>query len=140
MAGVLVDTGPLVALFNARDAHHEWALSALNGIQDPLHTSDAVLTEVLFLLFPLAKSRKAFGEFWLSGSLVSCFDAEAQKASILRLMKKYEDLPMSFADATLVRMSEIDNESKIWTIDRHFKIYRRNGRQVIRTLSFPEPG
>ena len=50
---------------------------------------------------------------------------------VRRLMKKYRSTPMSLADASLVRMSELHSDSSVFTLDADFKIYRRHGRQVI---------
>ena len=134
---IVADTGPLVALFNAGDAHHAWAKASLGRISDPLFTSEAVLTETLFLLAPTRKSRAAFEEFWLEGGLRVDFDAQAQKEALVRLMRKYTDLPMSLADASVVRMTETHSDAAVWTLDRHFQIYKRMGRQTIPLFNSP---
>ncbi|HNG34544.1 MAG TPA: pilus assembly protein, partial [Blastocatellia bacterium] len=59
------------------------------------------------------------------------------KMAVSKLLEKYADVPMSFADACLVRMSELYPDSAVFTLDSDFKIYRRNGRQAI-PLIFPE--
>lgn len=64
-----------------------------------------------------------------------CFESHA--SVIWRLMKKYRDLPMDFADACLVRMSELNDHCRVWTVDSDFRVYRRHGRQVI-PLIFPD--
>lgn len=58
-----------------------------------------------------------------------------EQIAIRSLLARYADLPMSFADACLVRMNELHPESEIWTLDRDFKIYRRNGRSSIPIIS-----
>ena len=135
---LLVDTGPLVALFNRRDQHHAWALAGLKDMRRPLRTNMAVLTEVLFLLQGMEKSLRAFHEFWESGALQADFQIDAQRNSVLRLLRRYRDLPMSLADACLVRMTELEEHSRVWTLDQHFKHYRRLGRQAIPCLDFPD--
>jgi len=134
---VIADTGPLVALFDAGDEFHAWAMASLGGIREPLLTSEAVLSEALFLLAPLKKSRAAFLEFWMEGGLVVSFNAEAQKSALAALMKKYQDLPMSLADASIIRMSELFTDAPVWSLDRHFSIYRRLGRKSIPLLDWP---
>ncbi len=134
---VIADTGPLVALFDAADEFHDWAMASLGKIREPLLTSEAVLGEALFLLAPLKKSRAAFLEFWMEGGLVVSFEAETQKSALTALMKKYHDLPMSLADASIVRMSELFADATVWTLDRHFSICRRLGRKSIPLLDWP---
>lgn len=134
---VIADTGPLVALFDAGDEFHAWAMASLGGIREPLLTSEAVLGEALFLLAPLKKSRAAFLEFWMEGGLIVSFNAEAQKSALAAMMKKYQDLPMSLADASIVRMSELFTDAPVWSLDRHFTIYRRLGRKSIPLLDWP---
>ena len=63
------------------------------------------------------------------------FDFNREQAAIRNLLARYADLPMSFADACLVRMNELHPESEIWTLDLDFKIYRRNGRSSIPLIS-----
>jgi len=60
----------------------------------------------------------------------------ADEAELLgRLMRKYEDLPMSLADACLVRMAEINPTAIVFTLDRHFRVYRKHGRQAIEVVT-----
>lgn len=134
---VIADSGPLVALFDAGDSFHDWATGVLARLEQPLLVSEAVVSEVMFLLAPLRKSRAAFEEFWLEGGLRVAFDAEAHRDPLVALLRKYADLPMSLADATVVRMSEIQRAAVVWTLDRHFHIYRRLGRRAIPLLDWP---
>jgi predicted nucleic acid-binding protein len=132
---VLADTGPLVALFDRADAHHEWAKAMFETFRDPLATAEPVIAETLFLLRDLPRSQRAFLEFWRSGDLHASFRAETEKEALIRLMVKYADHPMSIADACLVRMSELHVKCRVWTLDSHFTTYRRLGRQIIPRLS-----
>jgi len=81
--------------------------------------------------------RKMISEMAEDGIFVVTFSYEDQKVFIGRLLKKYADVPISFADACLVRMAELHPDSAVFTLDSDFKIYRRNGRQAI-PLIFPE--
>ena len=61
--------------------------------------------------------------------------ADAQRADVVRLLRKYADVPMSVADACLVRMAELAVSCQVFTTDRDFLVYRRSGRQVIPLLA-----
>ena len=61
------------------------------------------------------------------------FRLEAETGSVRRLLSRYSDVPMSLADACLVRMSEQVSNSVLLTLDRDFKVYRKHGRNVIPT-------
>jgi len=62
------------------------------------------------------------------------FRLEPESESVAALMRRYADLPMSLADACLVRMSELNRDCRVLTTDSDFKLYRRFGRQVIPLL------
>ncbi len=130
---VLVDTGPLVAFLNADDRYHAWALEAFAGIETPVVTCEAVLSETCFLLRRARKGGEAVLKLLERGLLRLPFPLEPESASVRRLLARYADVPMSLADACLVRMSEQISGSILLTLDPDFKIYRKHGRQVIRT-------
>ncbi len=131
---VLLDTGPLVAAINRRDKHHAWARLQLAELSPPLLSCEAVLAEACFLLRAAPGGADAVLELVRRGVIEVSFHAGDHVAPIARLMKKYADMPMSFADACLVRMSEIHADSSTFTIDKDFRQYRRHGRQVIPLL------
>jgi uncharacterized protein len=131
MTCVLADTGPLVALLDRDDAANAWAALATRRLPPKMLTCEAVLSEVHFLTqhIPNAKGRV---EAWLGqGWLELPFTVREHHSAVHELMARYENVPMSFADACLVRMSELWPESKLFTLDSDFKIYRRNKRQQI---------
>ena len=132
---VLLDTGPLVAGINRRDRHHEWARLWFDKIEPPLLTCEPVLAESCFILQSCPGGAKAVLEMVRRGALEVAFDVAGQVQPVSRLMAKYADVPMSLADACLVRMSELTPESKVMTLDSDFQIYRRHGRQVIPVIS-----
>ena len=132
--GVLIDTGPLVASINRRDRFHEWTKSQLAQIEPPLFTCEAVLAEACFLLRRLPGSGRTVAEFVDRKILKIPFRLDAHAKSLGNLIAKYSNIPMSLADACLVRMSELDENSVVFTLDHDFKLYRRHGRQVIPTL------
>lgn len=127
----LLDTGPLVAFLNARDRYHEWAREQLALVQPPLLTCEAVLSEALFLLRGSRASQKAIMELVASGLVRVPFRLEEEARAVSRLLQKYADVPMSLADACLVRMSEQHGSAVVLTLDSDFALYRRHRRQVV---------
>jgi predicted nucleic acid-binding protein len=130
-AGVLVDTGPLVALFDPSDAQHAICTAQLARLErQRLVTSLAVVTEATYLLEFSTRAQRALLEFIVKGAVeIATFDAGAiERAS--ELMSKYEDLPMDVADATLVVLAETLGTTSIFTLDRRdFGVYRIGRRK-----------
>lgn len=133
--GVIVDTGPLVAYLNKRDTWHDWAVAQLATVAPPLETCEAVFSEATFLLRADPRGSDALLEL-LERDLLSCaFQLDDAVEHVRRLMKRYQNVPMSLADACLVRMTEERRASVVLTLDRDFRHYRRLGRQVIPLIS-----
>jgi predicted nucleic acid-binding protein len=132
---VLIDTGPLVAYLNRRDQHHAWAVRCWSGLYDPLWTCEAVLSEAIFLLHDSDASVDPVLRLFERGIVRLDFNCRDQQADVFRLLRKYADRPMSLADACLVRMAELFDDSQVFTTDDDFKIYRRRGRHVIPLLA-----
>jgi len=131
---VIVDTGPLVAFLVADDQHHAWAAERFRELPAPLWTCEPVLTETFHLLRKLRGGGRRFFELLASGLLAVEFELVAEHAALARLVAKYADLPMSLADACLVRMVERHPGAIVFTVDRHFAIYRQQGRRQIPTI------
>ena len=129
MKRMVIDTGPLVALLNSRDAHHAWARDVLDRIDPPLVTCEAVLSEACFLVRNLEGGPAAVLEFVARGIVEIPFRIEPEIAAVRRLMARYASVPMSLADACLVRMTELDERATILTLDRDFAIYRFGGNK-----------
>jgi predicted nucleic acid-binding protein len=134
-ASVIVDTGPIVALLDADDQHHAWVKGQFARLRPPLLTCEAVLTESCFLLARGGGDSSAVIQLVERGvlSVAQLLDSEA--ASIARLMRRYENVPMSLADACLVRLIELTNQSTLFTLDLDFEIYRQKGRRLIPLLA-----
>jgi predicted nucleic acid-binding protein len=133
--GVIVDTGPLVAYLNRRDTWHDWAVTQLAAVEGPLETCEAVLSEASFLLRADSRGADALLEL-LERDLLTCsFHLDEAVEHVRRLMTRYQNVPMSLADACLVRMTEERRASRVLTLDRDFRHYRRLGRQVIPLIS-----
>jgi uncharacterized protein len=126
---VLVDAGFLIALLSRRDRHHPWAAAQSPQLAPPWKTCEAVLSEAFHLVG--SRGRPSLAALLRRGAVVSAFDLSDELDRVLTLMQKYEGIPMSLADACLVRMSETLADPVIVTTDADFSIYRRHGRQVI---------
>ena len=125
----LVDTGFLVALLSRRDGNHRWAAAVAHRLPPPWRTCEAALSEAFHLLG--ARGTKSLAELVRRGAVVCAFRFGEDMDVVLRLLAKYADVPMSFADACLVRMTETLNDPVLLTTDADFRIYRRHGRQAI---------
>jgi predicted nucleic acid-binding protein len=128
-ANILVDTGFLAALLRRRDTHRLWATAQAAEHRPPWHSCEAVLTEVSFLLGP--RGLPALSALLRRRSLRVSFNFADHQEPVLALMHRYADVPMSLADACLVRMTEIVADPLLLTADSGFRIYRRNGRQTV---------
>lgn len=131
MSRVLIDTGPIVALLNRRDNHHAWVRAVLDTIEAPVFTCEAVISEACFLLGRFAHGPDAVLELLANDVLRIDFQMRSELDPLRTLMHKFASVPMSLADACLVRMTELDRDSTIVTLDSDFRVYRRNRRQVI---------
>ena len=129
VASVIVDAGFLAALIERRERHHDWAITTAARHPRPWHTSEAVLSEAFFLLD--RHGAVALMSLLRRDQLLTPFRFSEEKQAVVTLMRKYEDVPMSFADACLVRMTEVLPEPVVLTTDAHFRVYRRHGRQVV---------
>lgn len=140
MTSVIIDTGPLVALLNRRERLHSWASEILDTIEPPIFTCDPVLSEACFLLQDVIGGQDAILELVSRGIVRSDFRVASEIDSLRVLMKKFGDVSMSLADACLVRMTELDQQSVVLTLDSDFRIYRRNRRQVVPTITPTKSG
>ena len=124
----IADAGALIALMNESDEHHAWALRTLPPLARPWLTCEAALAEAAALTGqPLALAREV-----MAGELTVSFALQEQIESVSALLDRYADQRMDLADACIVRMSELYRGHTVITVDRKdFKVYRRNGREVI---------
>jgi uncharacterized protein len=131
---VIVDTGPLVALLNRTDAAHGWVMQQLGDIAPPMLTCEAVLAEATYLTRQMPGARAALIEMIGDGFLSIGMAVADHHSALLGMIKRYADVPMSLADGCLVRLAELYPQSPVFTLDRDFSIYRKNGRQVIQLI------
>ena len=131
---VLLDTGPLVAFLKRQDNFHQWAIAELEKVQLPVLTCEAVIVETCFLLQKTYNAQETVLSLLNTGAIQISFSLAEEAGVIEQLMKRYQSVPMSLADACLVRMSELYPSSILLTLDSDFKIYRRNRNQLVATI------
>jgi predicted nucleic acid-binding protein len=130
----IADTGFLVAFANARDIHHDWALTVAERITEPLLTCDAVLAETGFHLGNVSITLDMIDE----KLICLAFSCNDHLPHLSALAKQFHDRSPDLADLCLIRMSELYPKHSVITVDRSdFSIYRRNRRQVIPFISPP---
>jgi predicted nucleic acid-binding protein len=122
---ILVDTGPLVALFDPADAWHRRCVKRLDEIREATATTVPVLTEAFHLLTPNSLGARRLMDFVDERGLMLWFLDDQALSRAFELMQDYTDVPMDLADASLVAAAESLDTQKVFTIDRKdFAIYR----------------
>ena len=129
---VIFDSSALVALLDARDEHHVWSRAAVANLPLPWLTCEAVAAETFFLLAQPQATR--LSRLLRDGRLRVVCGLHDDCNAVLDLMDKYASVPMSLADACLVRMTETLPGPLVVTTDADFRIYRRHSRQVVPCL------
>ena len=130
----ILDTGPLVAFLRSNEEHHEWAVERFKELKPNFLTCEAVVTETLFLLGNFSAAIEKLDLLMAQGWIKTPFHFALQRPAVMELMRTYYNVPISFADACLVRMSEVFIDAPIFTLDKDFRIYRKNARQRIPTI------
>jgi uncharacterized protein len=125
----IVDSSFLAALFRLRDRHHRWAAAEVANHTPPWHACEAVFSETLYLTGP--EGVDPLYSMVRRGALRTSFELAQNYDAVFSLIEKYRDVPMSFADACLVRMTEILPDPLVLTTDADFRIYRRHSREVV---------
>ena len=129
MKKILIDSGPLIALFDASDKYHDKAVNFIKTNKYPLVSTIASITETLHLLDFNRNAQIDFLE-WIDKGAVEIQNIEnSDFGRIKELTVKYRDLPMDFADSCLVYLAEKLRLNTIATIDRDFTIYRIKGKK-----------
>ena len=129
VASVIVDASYLVALLSHRDAHHQWASAQAVMHSRPWQTCDAALSETFHMLG--TEGASSLMKLLVRKSVLLPFVLAQEYESVLLFMQKYADVPMSLADACLVRMTETLPDPIVLTADSDFRVYRRHSRHVI---------
>jgi uncharacterized protein len=133
-ANILLDTGPWVALHCRDDAFHGWAREQFAQISSPLLTCEAVVAETCFLLARGGHDPAKALALVARGVVRVGMVLNEEIVPVQSLFERYDNVPASLADACLVRMSELFERCRVFTLDADFHIYRRHGRKVIPLL------
>jgi predicted nucleic acid-binding protein len=134
MKKILIDSGPLIALFDASDKYHSKAVNFIKNNKYPLITTIASVTETLHLLDFNRNAQIDFIEWIHRGGVEIANIENIDFGRLKELTEKYHDLPMDFADSCLVYLAEKNNLNTIATIDRDFTIYRIKGRRKFKII------
>jgi uncharacterized protein len=127
----IVDTGPLVAFLDRGERHHAWTVEQVDALEAPLLVCEPVLAESMFLLSGHPKAQDALFGMITGGALRIAFQVSEHLTALRALHRKYRDLPISLADACIVRMAELFEQHLVFTLDSDFSIYRKNGREPL---------
>lgn len=136
MQKTLIDSGPLIALFDGSDRHHQLVLECLRSYRGQLVSSWAVLTEVSHMLDFNLQVQLDFLAWVERGALQVCDIAQTELLAIRSMMEKYGDLPMDLADASLLHLANRENIRQIISIDSDFDVYRTLKRQPLKNLLY----
>src|SRR5437879_1842104 len=134
MKRILVDTGPLVAIFSPEDRQHETCVRTLRELPGPLLTCWPVLTEVAWLLQSSPRALRQMLGIVDGGVLELLPLAGAEASSIAKIMEKYEDIRPQLADAALVYLADREKIETIFTLDRRDFLIYRSGRHTFRII------
>ena len=129
-SGILLDTGPLIAFLYRRDGQHRWAVEQFATLSPPYLTCEAVLTEACFLVARNGQSPTRVLDMLQRGVVRIGVEMREECAAIHTLMLRYSSVPMSLADACLVRLAELSG-LPVCTLDTDFAIYRAHGRRSL---------
>ncbi len=128
---IIVDTGVLIAFLLPKDKLHDWAVNQFSKITAPVITNEAVITEACFLARRIHQGQATILKLIKQGHIAIPFCVNEEIEAIEILIQRYISVPMSLADACLVRMSEMYEDSQIITLDSDFTIYRKHRNQAI---------
>lgn len=132
---LLLDTGAFVALVNGSERRHGDCVAVLEGWTGAIVTTEAVLTETLHLIGPRWRAQDACLEFVRRRAFLLVPSSQAVIGRVSVLMAKYQDVPMDYADATLVALGEELEANVIFTLDlRGFSTYRLKGRKAFQIV------
>jgi predicted nucleic acid-binding protein len=133
MRSILLDTGAFVALLDKSERNHEHCVAFFKDFKGKILTTEPVLTETVYLLGPSVKAKKTSIEFILKGGAIIVPQSIESLSRAIILMEKYEDIPMDFADATLVALAEETGIDEVFTLDiKGFNSYRIHGKRAFK--------
>jgi uncharacterized protein len=135
---IVIDSGPLIALFDKDDKYHKNAIEFIKRIKGELVSNCAVITEVAHLLDFSVSVQIDFLRWVLNGGITVADILSEDLLRIIELTEKYSDLPMDFADASLVVLCERMSIGDIASVDRDFLIYRTRGKKLLKNVFFEQ--
>jgi len=134
-AELLLDTGAFVALVDRDEKLHDDCVAALEQWNGPVLTTEAVLTETLYLVGPEWRAQKVCLEFILRGAFQLMPSSTKSLQRVAFLMERYRNVPMDFADATLVVLAEELETGCVFTLDRRgFSVYRMHRNRAFQII------
>jgi uncharacterized protein len=110
------------------EQHHDWVAERFEELEAPLLVCEPVLSETMYLLARYPKAQDVVLELIHNGALSIAFRIDEHVGALRNLLRKYQDIPMSLADACIVRMSEIHERHAVLTLDSDCLVYRKHGR------------
>jgi predicted nucleic acid-binding protein len=132
---VLADTGPIVAILSRRDQHHKTCVEALRDMPGPLFTCWPVITEAAWLLRRDANAIQQLLNSIDAGLFEMLTLTTADVKPISAFMKKYRDIRIQLADASLVHLAARDGVDTVFTLDRRdFSVYRLPRGRAFRVI------
>jgi predicted nucleic acid-binding protein len=135
MQSIVVDSGPLIALFDGDDQYNEQAVEFIKNVRGTLYTNLAVITETVYMLDFSTQAQCDF-LVWAGDALVIDNDTAQDFPRIIEIVRKYADLPADFADASLIALCERLNTQTVASVDGNFTIYRNASKQAFRNIFF----
>lgn len=134
MRSLILDTGAFVALLDKSEGRHKLCVDFFSAFRGEIFTTEPVLTETLYLLGTSIKAEKACVDFILKGGAALVPQSIESLTRAIHLMERYKNVPMDFADATLVVLAEETEVDEIFTLDlRGFHTYRIHGKKAFKT-------
>ena len=130
---VALDSGPLFALFNARQRRHRDSVNLFRNPPGPFLTTWPVLTEVTYLLRAERSAQRAF-LIWTACTLDIDTETTQDLPRIVEIMEKYDDLPADFADASLLALCERRGIERVASFDQDFAVYRTKSRKRLKNV------
>lgn len=130
----LIDSGPIIALFNSKDKFHKPTLKFFKSYTGQIVSSWPVITEVVYVLSFSVEAQIDFLE-WIERGSIQIIDLKLEDLKYIKnRMKKYSDLPMDLADASLMCISEKNEIERIISIDSDFSIYKNLKGKYLQNL------
>lgn len=134
MKPVLLDTGVIVALLDRSEKRHKACAAAVQEVEAPLITCEAVIAESCYLLRSLAGASEAVVANVAAGIFQIPFQLSQEAAAVQQVLRKYRDRRIDLADSCLIHLADEFGTGDILTLDGDFSIYRWGRNKAFRVL------